>query len=179
MEEEAVAGNRVVTGACKPLPPLGSVVRTALKQGEVERLRHKQASTGDLGGIYVKRHLHNSFSCMSDGDRRRMKWTGVDNPAGAEETTLVETVEAKAVVTCQSLPPLGPVVRTAHTQGEVEGQHQEQASTGDASNRNLETNTYFCMKWRKHCQKLWRKCKQIHGAASRRCRPAVKSRGAL
>ena len=72
-----------------------------------------------------------------------MKWTGVDSPVRAEETALVETVDAKAVVTCQSLPPLGPVVRTAHIQGEVEGQHQEQASTGDASNYNLETNTSF------------------------------------
>ena len=155
------------------------MVRKALKQGEVERLRHKQATTGDTGGIYVKRHLPNSLSCMSDGDTRRMKWTDVDNPAEAEETALAETLEAKAVVTCQSLPPLGPVVRTAHTQGEVEGQHQEQDSTGD-SNRNLETNeTYFCIKWRKRCQKLRRKCKQIYEAASRRGRPAVKSRGAL
>ena len=68
---------------------------------------------------------------------------------------------------------------SSHSEGEVEGQHQEQASTGDASNRNLETNTYFCMKWRKHCQKSWRKRKQKHGAASRRGTPAVKSRGAL
>ena len=91
VEEEAVAGNGVVTGACKPLPPLGSVVRTALKQGEVERLRHKQATTGDTGGIYAKRHLTNSLFCMSDRDTRRMNWTGVDSPVGAEETALVET----------------------------------------------------------------------------------------
>ena len=183
VEEGAVQGNGVVTRAGEPLPPLGPVFSTAPRQGEVERLSHQQDPTGDAGGISKQRLVTNSFPCMSDRRSRRLRWTGLESRTKPKNTASVKTEDVDEIgdveVACQSLPPLGPVVWSAHTKGEEEGQLQEQAITGDKSYKNQEINTYFCMNWVKLCQKLGRKCKTRPQAAKTRKSSAKRRRESL
>ena len=67
-EVEVVAATeeyRVARRSCRPLPPLGPVVWTALQKGEVTGLSQEQNTTGEGGGIINKKDMTDSSCCMS------------------------------------------------------------------------------------------------------------------
>ena len=153
VEMESGDESQEVLRACKPLPPLGSVGRTALTQGEVKRQCQTQATTGDRRGENLNKFNTNSNCLMSGGWTRGWGLTELVKPAvaGTEEEASEQKVCAAS--SCKPLPPLGPVVWTAHTKGEVEGSSRGQANTGDKGHISIGNNNDFCMKWRKSLQK--------------------------
>ena len=108
---EATDGKEVVMTTCKPLPPPGSVVMTAPRQGEVEGLNNWQATSGDINVDFIQKKSTKSSSCMSGGDTGDLRWSELRHH--------VQTRDAAAAL--QHLHPTGPEVLTANRQAEVEG----------------------------------------------------------
>ena len=105
---EATDGKEVVMTTCKLLPPLGPVVMTAPRQGEVEGLNNWQATSGDINVVFVQKKSTNSPSYMSGGDIGGLRWS--------EPCHHVQKRDTAAAL--QHLHTPGPVALTANTQAE-------------------------------------------------------------